>query len=97
MRRTRHDQQDHGSVGRRRDLGASGLTQEQPIEPLNLACPAKCGPACAGRASKAEPGADAGPAAPRCGAALIEYGPIRQSAQRSTVLSRLMLDKSVPR
>jgi len=33
-------------------------------------CPGACGPACGGRAPKAEPAADAGPAAPRSGAAL---------------------------
>ena len=46
---------------------------------IDLWSPRGCGPACAGRAShNAEPGADAGPAAPRRGAALTcpSYGKI---------------------
>ena len=35
-----------------------------------ICLPGGCGPACAGMSPKAEPGADAGPAAPRSGAAL---------------------------
>ena len=40
------------------------------VSDLDLRAPPPCGPACGGRAAKAEPTADAGPAAPR-GAALL--------------------------
>ena len=49
---------------------SSPSCQRARMSHLDLRVPADCGPACAGRPSKAEPGADAGPAAPRCGAAL---------------------------
>jgi hypothetical protein len=40
----------------------------------------RCGPACAGRGlARPEPGADAGPAAARSVAAMIQYSPIRHS------------------
>jgi hypothetical protein len=75
MRRDRRERPRRG--GREPDNRASTLTALRctpycgTCELVRSAGSARCGPACAGRASpKAEPGADAGPAAPP-GAALI--------------------------
>ena len=66
---------DNSTAGNARPP-ASG---SEACERLDLTLGAGSGPACAGRASQGRArGADAGPAAPPCGAALIQYGLIRQ-------------------
>ena len=56
-------------------------------EPALSVVPSPCGPACAGRAAKAEPGADAGPAAPE-GAALMPSRSGEMAAPRARPRSR---------